>query len=299
MNGVSNTQNKEGWRMKILIAGAGGALGKALVTQYLDKGDTVTALVLDQAEMAGIEHQNLTVVNGNVTQPDSLHGICDQQEHVISCIGITRLKGNMTHETVDYQGNLNLLREAERATIGKFGFISPAGTDSGHSKAPLLHAKFRFEEALRKSKLDWVIFRSGGFFSDLADMMKLAEKGPLFVIGNGESRSTPIHVEELATLMIEGMQTQTNTVVEVGGPENLSWLQVCNTCFEIQGKKPRIMRAPVWLCRTLLAVLRPFSFRNYAMGQLLVFMSTHDVCTPTRGKIKLREFLRDLRPKTQ
>jgi len=282
--------------MNILIAGAGGALGKALVNRYLEQGDSVSALVLRDAEMEGIAHLRLSVVTANVTRPESLIGVCDRHEQVISCIGITRLKGNVTHEAVDFKGNLNLLREAERAGVRKFGFISPAGTDIGYRHVPLLAAKFRFEQALRQSVIEWVIFRSGGFFTDLAEMMKLAAKGPLFVIGNGSSRSTPIDVVDLAGLMTEGMRTQANAVIEVGGPEHLSWLDVCRTCFELQGKPPRIMRAPVWLCRTTLALLRPFSFRHYAMGQLLVFMSTHDVCTPPRGKNPLRKFLRDIQP---
>jgi len=282
--------------MNILIAGAGGALGKALVNRYLEQGDSVSALVLRDAEMEGIAHLRLRVVTANVTRPESLIGVCDRHEQVISCIGITRLKGNVTHEAVDFKGNLNLLREAERAGVRKFGFISPAGTDIGYRHVPLLAAKFRFEQALRQSVIEWVIFRSGGFFTDLAEMMKLAAKGPLFVIGNGSSRSTPIDVVDLAGLMTEGMRTQANAVIEVGGPEHLSWLDVCRTCFELQGKPPRIMRAPVWLCRTTLALLRPFSFRHYAMGQLLVFMSTHDVCTPPRGKNPLRKFLRDIQP---
>ncbi len=282
--------------MNILIAGAGGALGNALVNRYLERGDEVSALVLRAAEMAGIEHPRLKVVTGNVTQPGSIAGVCDHQEQVISCIGITRLKGRMTHEEVDYKGNLNLLREAERAGVRKFGFISPAGTDIGYRTVPLLAAKFRFEQALRQGRIEWVIFRSGGFFTDLAEMMKLAAKGPLFVIGNGESRSTPIDVRDLAALMTEGMQDQANAVVEVGGPEHLSWLEVCHTCFKLQDRPTRIMRIPVWLCRTVLAVLRPLSFRNYAMGQLLVFMSTHDVCTPARGSLPLQHFLRDAQP---
>jgi uncharacterized protein YbjT (DUF2867 family) len=277
--------------MNILIAGAGGALGKALVNHYLEQGDAVSALVLKAAEMEGIAHPRLKVVTANVTRPESLCGVCDGHVQVISCIGITRLKGNMTHEAVDFKGNLNLLREAERAGVRKFGFISPAGTDIGYPHVPLLAAKFRFEQALRQSAIKWVIFRSGGFFTDLAEMMKLAAKGPLFVIGDGASRSTPIDVTDLATLMADGMHTQSNAVVEVGGPEHLSWLDICRTCFELQGKPAKIMRAPVWLCRATLAMLRPFSFRHYAMGQLLVFMSTHDVCTPPRGKTLLQQFL--------
>lgn len=279
--------------MKVLIAGAGGALGKALVEKYLQNGDDVSAMVLRAAEMEGITHARLRVVEGNVTRPESIRGVTDGQELVISCIGITRLKGKMTHEAVDFRGNLNLLREAECAGVRKFGFISPAGIDVGHRHAPLLAAKFRFEQALRQSQLHWVIFRSGGFFTDLAEMMKLAAKGPLFVIGNGESRSTPIDINDLAGLMVTGMREQNNAVVEVGGPEHLSWVEVCRTCFKLHDKPARLIYVPAWLCRLILALLRPFSFRSYAMGQLLVFMSTHDVCTPNLGTVPLHRFLSD------
>ena len=51
--------------------------------------------------------------------------------------------------------------------------------------------------------------------------------------------------------------------------------------------------APVWLCKLALALLRPFSYRNWAMGKLLLFMSTHDVPTPRRGTVALRDYLAD------
>ncbi|HOW98763.1 MAG TPA: SDR family oxidoreductase [Kiritimatiellia bacterium] len=280
--------------MHMLIAGAGGVLGRELARQALARGDRVRALVLARRELDGIEHPLLEIREADVTRPETLRGVCEGADRVISCVGITRLKGRMTHEDVDYRGNLNLLREAEKSRVGKFGFISPAGTPEGHREAPLLAAKHRFETALRASAVPWVIFRSGGFFSDLAEMKKMAARGPLFVIGRGTEKSTPIHVADLAEIMLADMETTWNAVVEAGGPEHLSWLDICRTCFEAQNRPPKIIRVPAGLCRATLAVLRPFSPRRHAMGQLLLFMSTRDVCTPPRGRLKLREYLRSL-----
>ena len=224
-------------------------------------------------------------------KPEQLAGICKGMEQVVSCIGITRIKGNLTHETVDYQGNLNLLEEAKRSGVSKFGFISPAGTELGYGHAPLVDAKYRFEQALQASSVPWVIFRSGGFFPDVAEMLKLAAKGPLYAIGKGDSRSTPVHVPDLAAVMLAEMARQTNAVVGVGGPEDLTWRETCEACFAALGQPPRISYAPVWLCKLALALIRPFSYRYWAMGRLLLFMSTHDVCTPKRGTLKLRDYL--------
>lgn len=277
--------------MNVLIAGAGGILGRKLVERHLERGDNVTAHVLRAGELQGLEHPRLTVREGDVTQPARIRGLCDGQQRVVSCIGITRLKRRLTHEDVDYRGNLNLLREAERSCVRTFGFISPAGIELDQGHVPLLAAKRRFEQELRRSRIGWVVFRSGGFFSDLAEMKKLAAKGPLFVIGDGSSRSTPIGVGDLAGLMLDGMDRRCNEVVEVGGPEHLTWMDICRTCFEVLNKPARVIRVPVWMCRAALPVIRPLSFRNYAMGQLLLFMFTRDVCTPICGKLTLRDYL--------
>ena len=280
--------------MNVLIAGAGGVLGRELVRQALSRGDHVAALALRKGELRVIEHPRLRIIEADVTKPEQLSGICKGLEQVISCIGITRLKGNLTHEIVDYQGNLNLLEEAKRSGVGRFGFISPAGTGQGFGHAPLIDAKYRFEQALQASGIPWLIFRSGGFFPDLAEMKALAAKGPLNAIGKGDSRSTPIHIPDLAAIMLAEMEATANAIVGVGGPEDLSWRETCALCFETQGLPVRIQGAPVWLCALALALIRPFSYRYWAMGKLLLFMSTHDVCTPHRGTVRLRDYLEKL-----
>jgi len=277
--------------VNILIAGAGGILGRELVRQALTRGDRVAALVLRKDELRTIKHAHLRIIEADVMKPDQLTSVCKGLEQVISCIGITRLKGHLTHEKVDYQGNLNLLQEAVKAGVQRFGFISPAGTEEGRNDAPLLHAKYRFEQALRHSGISWILFRSGGFFPDLAEMMTLARKGPLYAIGSGESKSTPIHVPDLAGIMLAELGCKENAVVEVGGPEDLTWNETCALCFEVQKLPIRIQRAPIWLCRAALALLRPFTYRFYAMGRLLLFMSTNDVCTPHLGTVRLRDYL--------
>ena len=280
--------------MNLLIAGAGGVLGRELVRQALSRGDHVAALALRKGELRVIEHPRLRIIEADVTKPGQLAGICKGMEQVVSCIGITRLRGKLTHEIVDYQGNLNLLEEAKRSGVAKFGFISPSGTELGYGHAPLVDAKYRFEQSLQASGVPWVIFRSGGFFPDIAEMLKLAAKGPLYAIGDGGSRSTPVHIPELAAVMLAEMGRQTNAVVGVGGPEDLTWRETCEACFAALGKPPRISYAPVWLCKLALALLRPFSYRHWAMGKLLLFMSTHDVPTPRRGTVKLRDYLAGL-----
>jgi uncharacterized protein YbjT (DUF2867 family) len=288
--------------MHILIAGAGGQLGRHLIERLLRRDLHVTALGYSLKEFTGWVHPRLQTRACNVTQPHQLKGLCDGVDLVISCLGITRMRNDMTHMDVDYQGNLNLLREAEQAGVKKFAIITPIGAEAGaRLGVPLLEAKYLFKNELRKSRLEWLIFRSGGFYSDLAEMGRMAAKGPLFIVGPGTHYSTPIDVGELATLMAEEVLVRKNEVIELGGPDDLSWNDICRACFAHHGRPPRLIHVPVGLCSAILTLIKPFSPAYYAMGKLILFMSTHDLPTPHRGTLRFIDYLKTNQPglKTQ
>lgn len=277
--------------MKILVAGAG-VLGTRLIRVFLGRDLEVVAIALNSREFQGLEHPRLRAVACDVTNPEQLEGLCRGVDAVVSCIGITRLKGKLTHMDVDYRGNLNLLREAERSGVRKFAIVSPEGVDEGADTVPLLEARRLFEQELRKSPVGWLVFHAGGFFTDLAEMGRMAEKGSLFVIGHGKNVFTPIAVEDLAEIVADDVLARSKEVIHVGGPEDMSWNEICEVCFANYGKTPRILRVPVWLCRLTLWMIKPFSKPYHAMGRLLVFMSTRDLPTAKRGRMRLADYLK-------
>jgi len=282
--------------MHVFIAGAGGPLGKQLIDGFLKRDAQVTAMGYSKQEFAGLYHPRLTTLACDVTKPEQVEGVCKGADLVVSCLGITRMRNGMTHMDVDYQGNLNLLRDAEKQGVRKFAFITPAGAEHGEvHKVPLLEAKHLFKKELRSSRLEWVIFRSGGFFSDLAEMGKMAAKGTMVVVGPGTWHFTPVDVRDVARVMVEDSLVKTNTVVEIGGPEDMSWNEICRACFAHYGRSPRIMHVPVWLCAALLPLLKPFSASGYALGKLVVYMSTHDLPTEKRGELRFADYLAALK----
>ena len=278
--------------MHIFIAGAGGPLGKKLIDGFLDRNDQVTAMGYSKQEFAGLYHPRLTTLACDVTKPEQLDGLCKGADVVVSCLGITRMRNRLTHMDVDYQGNLNLLKEAEKHGVRKFAFITPIGAGHGEEHGvPLLQAKHLFKKELRNAGLEWIIFRAGGFFSDLAEMGKMAAKGTMYIVGPGTNIFTPVDVRDVARVMIEDIPVKSNTVVEIGGPEDMSWNEICRTCFAHYGKKPRIVHVPVWLCNATLPLLRLFSSASFAMAKLIIFMSLHDLPTEKRGRLRFADYL--------
>jgi uncharacterized protein YbjT (DUF2867 family) len=277
---------------KILIAGIGGVLGRELLENFLGLGAEVSGLAISGREFDDIRGKLKQCHVVDVTCPESLKEVCCGIDIVISVIGITRLKGDLTHHDVDYQGNANLLAEAKRAGVRKFVFISPAGTDLGAKQGvPLMEAKFRFEEELKSSGIEWVIVRAGGFMKDFAEMAKMAKTGPMYVIGDGQVVSTPVDVKDLARLMTDDALNCTNAQVDIGGPEDMTWSQICEACFELWGKKTQIVRIPVWLCDVTLWVLKYLAPREYALGKMVLFFSVNSVPTARRGTRTFKSFL--------
>jgi uncharacterized protein YbjT (DUF2867 family) len=279
--------------MHVFIGGAGGPLGRQLIDRFLGRGDKVTAMGYSKKEFTGLHHPCLTVIECDVTRPETLEGVCEGMDMVVSCLGITRMRNNLTHMDVDYRGNLNLLKEAEKRGVKKFGFITPVGAEHGEQHGvPLLKAKYLFKKELRQSKMEWVIFRAGGFFSDLAELGRAAGKGPMVVVGSGKNVFTPVDVRDVATIMAAELPVKSNAVVEIGGPEDMSWDDICRTCFAHYGRKPRIVHIPIWMCRAILPLVKLASPAYYAMGELIVFMSSHDLPTEKRGSLRFADYLK-------
>ncbi|MGD1917325.1 MAG: NAD(P)H-binding protein, partial [Phycisphaerales bacterium] len=89
--------------MRYLIAGATGYLGGHLVLEMRRRGLDVIAIARNSEKLkaAGLDAQRCVVAQ--VTDPESIHGVCDGIDVVLSTVGITRQKAGLTYMDVDYQ----------------------------------------------------------------------------------------------------------------------------------------------------------------------------------------------------
>src|SRR5690606_14023791 len=114
----------ENQRRRIVVAGATGYAGGAVVRAAHDAGHWVRALVRDRSRLGAPSECCDDVFVAEATQPDTLQGLCDGADAVFSSIGIRHLKRRPTIWQVDQQANLNLVEAAQRAKIRDFVFLS-------------------------------------------------------------------------------------------------------------------------------------------------------------------------------
>ena len=161
--------------MKILLAGAFGNLGIEILRVLCEGGHEVIAADLKEKENNGLEGK-YTFRAIDATKKETMKGICDGIEVVITTMGLTTSSTKFTAYDIDYQGNLNLLEEAKASGVGKFNYISViACKEPGAEKVPMLHAKAMFEDELVKSGLEYVIYRPTGYFYDIAKVFNKKE----------------------------------------------------------------------------------------------------------------------------
>ena len=230
--------------MKVVLAGAYGNLGADILRRLVKDNHEVVALDLVQRDL-GITG-NVTFKKIDVTNPETLVGVCDGADVVISTVGLTKTSATVTNYQIDYQGNLNLLNEAKKAGVKHFAYTSVIKAELA-PKVPMLHAKHMFEEELKKSGLTWSIYRPTGYFYDIVKVFKpMIEKGEVTLLGKKPVHANVISTEDLADFVVLHMLDE-NKMYDIGGKETYSYEEIANLCFAAAGKEPVIKRAPAFL----------------------------------------------------
>ena len=230
--------------MKVVLAGAYGNLGADIFKALLAAGHEVVAADMIERDLGVTGSYTFRKID--VTDPETLKGLCDGADAVITTVGLTKTSAAVTNYQIDYQGNLNLLNEAKAAGVKHFTYISVIKADQA-PKVPMLHAKYLFEEELKKSGLTWVIHRPTGYFYDIVKVFKpMIEKGEVTLLGKDAVHANVISTEDFAEFIVLHMLDE-NKSYDVGGKETYSYEEIANLCFAAAGKEPVIKRAPAML----------------------------------------------------
>ena len=157
--------------MNLLLIGATGGTGRAILGQALEQGHRVTALVR-KPEKVTARHDRLTVVRGNILDPASLDKAMPGHDAVLSALGHKRW---FIRTTILSEGTKNIITAMERHGVKKFVCETTLGIGDTRGRMGLYYTLFVIpviiwfyfrdkelqEEYIGKSTLDWIIVRPG------------------------------------------------------------------------------------------------------------------------------------------
>ncbi|MEM1150407.1 MAG: SDR family oxidoreductase [Pseudomonadota bacterium] len=277
----------------VFIAGATGYLGRHLVQEYVLRGWHVRALVrnAESATASGLGAHDYATAEA--TQPDTLKGVMEGADLVISALGITRQRDGLTYRAVDYQANLNLLREAERANVKRFAYVHVLGARQMMG-VPLVQAKQAFVDQLECSPIPSTVIAPSGYFSDMAEILNSAKVGRAWVFGDGSKRLNPIHGADLAKAVADAVD-RGDAWLDVGGPDTFTQGQLARLAFDVLGKPATISHVPDWVRKAAIAVLpRVTPIHVHGPAQFFLSALGIDMVGEPHGTRRLEDHFREL-----
>jgi putative NADH-flavin reductase len=160
-------------KMKILVIGASGKTGRAIVEQAVAAGHEVTAFVhnADKYDIA-----NVRIIEGDATDSTAMEVAVLGQDAVLDTIGG---KTPYKETTLETSVASTIIKAMQRNGVRRLVVTSMFGEGDGKANAPiymhLLAATFlrgaskdkaAMESAVKLSGLDWIILRPGNLTND-------------------------------------------------------------------------------------------------------------------------------------
>ena len=281
---------------KILVAGASGRLGKAVMGELRRRGYKTRALVRDTSRLNGSAPLAGEVFACDARRAETLRRVCEGVGVVVSAMGASLRLGHTRdgggYREVDLGANLNLLECARASGVRKFVYVSLHGAE-GLRGLGYVDAHEEFVEALAASGMNYTVVRPTGFFYVFEEIFKMAERGRVLLVGDGGVRTNPVHEEDVARECADAVEVGEREL-HVGGPETYTRREIAELAFSSLRREPKITSLPPGLVRSLIKPVRLFDQRLYDFCDFGVAVSTRDIVAPPAGKRSFRKYFEQL-----
>jgi uncharacterized protein YbjT (DUF2867 family) len=235
----------------ILVAGATGFLGRDVCRRLVAQGHAVRGLVRstsDPMALQALSALGVELAEGDLRDRASLDGACAGVEAVVSTATTTRTRQpGDSIEATDRDGQLNLVAAAQGAGVARFVFVSYSGQIPEDD--PLTRAKRTVERAVQQSGMTWTILRPSIFMDVwLSPFMGFDyPNARVTTYGKGTGRVSWVSLGDVGELAARSLTdpAAANTVIEFGGPDPLSPLDVVRMFEEVMGRKFEVQLVPV------------------------------------------------------
>jgi NADH dehydrogenase len=234
----------------ILLTGATGTVGSALLRRLIADGQRVRCLVRDPRRL-GPERVRVQIALGDLSNPASFRHALRGVDTVVHLAAAIRDQDDASIEELNGMATLRLLRAAERAGVKRFLFYSTLAA-SQHSTLRFFRAKALAEAAVRESPIESVIFAPSIIYTPGDSWLRLLERmswlPAMLVSGNGQALYQPIWADDAAAVtmaVLKGRGNGHDEPIELAGPETLSHDQIIKTVLHSLGRRRRLVHVPL------------------------------------------------------
>jgi uncharacterized protein YbjT (DUF2867 family) len=263
----------------ILLTGATGTIGSALLRRLTAAGEPVRCLVRDPKRL-GPERVRVQIALGELADPASFRHALRGVHTVVHLAASIRDQPRGSIEELNAVATLRLVRAAERAGARRFLFASAIGATL-QSPTRFFRAKALARRAVERSSLETTVFSPSIVYTPGDPWLRLLERMshlPLMpVAGSARSLFQPIWAEDVAdclTAMLAGRPAADGRRShELAGPEILSHEDIVRTVLRSLHRDRPLAHVPLPAVRTGLRGLEravgPSAFATWEEAQLM------------------------------
>jgi len=253
-------------------------VGREVVTELLALGSPVRLLVRHPERAHSFAHHpRVESIRGDALQHATLPPAMAGVHAVIHLIGIIAETPRVTYEQAHVEATRNLLAAAREAGVTRWIQMSALGTRP-FARSRYHLTKWQAEELVRRSGLDWTIFRPSLIYGHderdrLLNLLRLALSGPasfiqlysLPLLDGGRPLIQPVSVREVARCfaLAPAKEAALGRTFDLVGPVAFSWREMVFKILAALSRKglyeelPLLLflRALLWLAAVLLPCL--------------------------------------------
>lgn len=293
--------------LNVLVVGASGQLGSCIVDRLVKNAIDCVVLLRKSSRFDLEAYGQVRAVYGDLSDLQSLNTACKGVTHVIATASaiVPRKGDRFGSDEIEYYKNL--IKACKGNSVRHIIYISAFSSEYDHI-VPEFRIKRKIEDLIVNSELSYTIFRVAPFMDVYYSVMGsdsaingvknptllrgfwltnlytqltlgIVEKyGIALVPGNGRARHSFICVDDVAKFAVKAsiLPSSVNRVIELGGPEVVSWCDVVSVYASILDRKIMMINLPSVLLSFFKVLLGLVSPAAENIMSILLLLSRRD-----------------------
>ena len=252
--------------MKVALFGGTGFVGGYLVNTLLAASHEPSVLIRPGSEDKLTSRENCRVTVGDISSAEAIEATLEGCDALIYNIGILKAlpRKGITFEKLHFDGVRRVINAAQKLNVGRVLLMSANGVKSPGT--PYQDTKYRAEEFVQQSALEWTIFRPSVIFGNSNGLQEITNqlycelvKPPIPAVafhtgwnpkGNGVVMS-PVHIQDVADAFVGSLSNRATVgqTYALGGPEVLTWEEMVQRIAAAVGRRKWMLPMPVGLMK--------------------------------------------------
>jgi uncharacterized protein YbjT (DUF2867 family) len=234
----------------VLVTGGTGFVGPKIVHALRAEERPVRILARNPEKQDRFRAWGCEVVQGDMTDADSLGRATEGAEVVVHLVSVAPFADRNVARRVMEQGTRDLVKGAKDAGAKRFVLMSALGVrEDTKDLSAYSHAKWDEEQAVKESGLEHTIFRPSFVFGRdgglLLGLLRLVRWSPVTPVPSPRALQ-PIWIDDVASYFARALEigAKANGTWELGGPDQVTWRELCQRLARVTGKRRLAFQLP-------------------------------------------------------